>query len=128
MVDSPSRTAATGGLPIDTFIWSLQLGQLFLNLLGQQRHVAVLDDDLLPFAAEHELGELQGQRIQRLAGRFVEVDEQEPAERVLAARDLLVRALEERSGLGLGERNGFDSGGAVPTAAVTDGEAVLGHA
>ena len=49
----------------------LDLRELFDHLLGPQRHVAVLDDDLLPLFAQHQLEELERQRIGGFAGRLL---------------------------------------------------------
>jgi hypothetical protein len=47
---------------------------LFLGHRGRNREVAVLDDRLLPFPGQHQTDELADERVDRLAGRLVDVD------------------------------------------------------
>src|SRR5438477_10647340 len=60
----------------------LDLRQLFLRDRGGDREVAVLDDALLPLPGDDHLDEFPGQRIERLAGGLVDVDEEEAGHRV----------------------------------------------
>src|SRR2546427_12477364 len=73
-----SGRAGVPGLPavrVSALIATLlDLVLLFLRDGRGNREVAVLDDALLPLARNDELDELAGQRIERLAGRLVDVD------------------------------------------------------
>src|SRR6267142_720141 len=61
---------------------SLDLRQLFLRDRGGDREVTVLDDTLLPLLGDDHLHEFPRQRIERLAGRLVDVDEEEAGHRI----------------------------------------------
>ena len=98
------------------------------GLRGRQRHVAVLDDHLLAFLAVHQLHELGDERVERLAGRLVHVDVEEPPQRVLAALHVGVGAVREGPLVRLRQRDGPDARRLVADAAVADAEPILGDA
>src|SRR6266446_1094008 len=105
----------------------LDLRQLFLRDRGGDREVAVLDDALLPLPGDDHLDEFPGQRIERLAGGLVDVDEEETGHRIGPGVRVVGGGLHTLAAVLLAERHGPHSGGGVADPAVSGGEAVNRH-
>src|SRR5258706_10631358 len=89
-----SARAGSGWIAVGTCAGSpmvqtlLELRKLLTDVLAEEGKIAVLDDDLLPLAREHEGQELSDERRQRFSGRLVDVDVKEAGERILARIDV----------------------------------------
>src|SRR5713101_8383737 len=102
----------------------LDLRQLFLRDRGGDREVAVLDHALLPLPGDDHLDEFPGQRIERLAGRLVDVDEEEAGHRIGPGVRVVGRGLHALATVLFAERHRPHPGGGVADSAVPGGEAV----
>src|SRR5262245_14405193 len=102
----------------------LDLVQLFFGDGRRDREVAVLDHVLLPVLREYQLHELAGQRVERLAGRLVDVDVEEAGQRIRAGVGVVGSGLHALATVFLRERDGLHVGRGVADAAVADGVAI----
>src|SRR6266852_1675368 len=102
----------------------LDLRQLFLRDRGGDREVAVLDHALLPFLGDDHLHEFPRQRIERLAGRLVDVDEEEARHRVGPGVGVVGGGLHALAAVLLAQRHRPHAGRGVTDAAVPGREAV----
>src|SRR6266849_8525345 len=102
----------------------LNLRQLFLRDRGGDREVAVLDHALLPFLGDDHLHEFPRQRIERLAGRLVDVDEEEARHRVGPGVGVVGGGLHALAAVLLAERHRPHAGRGVADPAVAGAEAV----
>src|SRR6266446_1914653 len=102
----------------------LDLVLLFLRDGRGDREVAVLDDTLLPLARNDELDELAGQRVERLAGRLVDVHVEKARQGIAARVGVVRRRLDALAAVLLGQRHRAHAGRGVANAAVADAVAV----
>src|SRR5438093_227175 len=98
----------------------LDLVLLFLRDGRGDREVAVLDDTLLPLARNDELDELAGQRVERLAGRLVDVHVEKARQGIAARVGVVRRRLDALAAVLLGQRHRAHAGRGVANAAVAD--------
>src|SRR2546425_8472498 len=105
----------------------LNLRQLYLRDRGRDREVAVLDHALLPFLGDDHLHEFPRQRIEPLARRLVDVDEEEARHRIGPGVRVVGRGLHALAAVLLAERHRPHPGGGIADPAVSGGEAVNRH-
>src|SRR6266542_1640562 len=106
----------------------LDLRELFLRDRGRNGGVAVLDHALLALPGEDHLHEFSGQWIERLAGRLVDVDEEEARHGIGPGVGVVSSGLDTLAAVLLAERHGPHPGRGVADPAVSRREAVHRHA
>src|SRR5882724_1720223 len=117
--------AASPSLKVRRLIANLlDLAQLFHRDRRRDREVPVLDHHLLAFLREHELHELTGQRVERLARRPIDVHVEEARERIAPGVGIVLVGLITLVSFLLGQRDRPHSRRRVADAAVADREPV----